>query len=379
MAVYNLSAEQLRDKMNKGESLFILDVRNEGDYEDWKIEGKTIESLNIPYFEFLDDEDVADDRLPKDKDIVTVCAKGGSSEYVAEILDGKGFRAASLDGGMKAWSQVYNTVPVDEENQLKLYQINRMAKGCLSYMIFSRGEAAVVDPGRHLDFYMELAAREGAKITHILDSHLHADHISGGPALAEKTGSAYYITTSDLQGTPPFAYRPLEENKHIRFGDVEVEVLALQTPGHTPGSVSFFINKRFLLSGDTLFVGGLGRPDLGGKAREWAEMLYDTVFNQLNDLADEVLVLPAHFADLSEINEQGIVGERLGTIRRNNKAMQTTEKAAFTEMVAGAASTETPPNYEAIISINRGEKSVGEEEATELEIGPNRCAVHHHG
>ena len=108
-------------------------------------------------------------------------------------------------------------------------------------------------------------------------------------------------------------------------------------------------------------------------------MLYDTVFNQLNDLADDVLVLPAHFADLSEINEQGIVGERLGTIRRNNKAMQTTEKAAFTEMVAGAASTETPPTYEAIISINRGEKSVGEEEATELEIGPNRCAVHHHG
>ena len=109
-----------------------------------KLKGKTIESLNIPYFEFLDDEDVADDRLPKDKDIVTVCAKGGSSEYVAEILDGKGFRAASLDGGMKAWSQVYNTLLVHEEEQLKLYQINRLAKGCLSYMIFSKGEAAVV-------------------------------------------------------------------------------------------------------------------------------------------------------------------------------------------------------------------------------------------
>lgn len=163
MTVNHLSAEQLRDKMNKGESLFILDVRNEGDYSDWKIEGKTIESLNIPYFEFLDDEDVADGRLPKDKEIVTVCAKGGSSRFVAEILDGKGFRATSLDGGMKAWSLVYNTVPVDEENQLKLYQINRMAKGCLSYMIFSRGEAAVVDPGRHIDFYMELAAREGPK------------------------------------------------------------------------------------------------------------------------------------------------------------------------------------------------------------------------
>ncbi|SMO83471.1 MBL fold metallo-hydrolase [Melghirimyces algeriensis] len=380
MAVKTVTAEELRDRIQNGEPLFILDVRNESDYQDWKIEGNTVQSLNIPYFEFLDDEDVADDQLPdKNTPIVTVCAKGGSSQYVGEVLDGKGYNVASLKGGMKDWSQVYSDTLVYQDEKLKLFQINRLAKGCLSYLIVSNGEAAVVDPGRHTNFYTQLAEREHARITNILDSHVHADHISGGPALAKQHGADYFITTSDLQGTPPFEYKALEEHPFIHFGDVEVEVLALQTPGHTPGSVSFFINKQFLLSGDTIFVGGLGRPDLGGKAQEWAEMLYDTVFHQLNQLADDVLVLPAHYADKSEMNEKGLITAQLGTIRQNNQAMQTQEKETFTEMVASAASTKTPPNYEAIIAINRGEKVTGEEEATELEIGPNRCAVHHHG
>ena len=297
-------------------------MRNEEDYNDWKIEGKKITSINVPYFDFLDNENVADDRLSKDNQIVTVCAKGGSSEYVAELLEKKGFEVASLEGGMKAWSQVYNDVVVYQDDQVKIYQIIRPAKGCLSYVVISKGEAAIVDPNRHIDVYLEVAEREGATVKHILDSHLHADHISGGPALAEKTGAEYYITRSDLQGTPPYPYKPLEEHKKIEFGNVEVEVLAIETPGHTPGSVSFLVNNRFMLSGDTIFVGGLGRPDLGGKAQEWAEMLYDTVFEKLSTLADDILVLPAHYADIQEMNENGIVGALLGDIRKSNRAMQ---------------------------------------------------------
>lgn len=379
MTVQTITASEMLDKMNKGEDLLILDVRNEEDYNDWKIEGKKITSINVPYFDFLDNENVADDRLSKDNQIVTVCAKGGSSEYVAELLEKKGFEVASLEGGMKAWSQVYNDVVVYQDDQVKIYQIIRPAKGCLSYVVISKGEAAIVDPNRHIDVYLEVAEREGAKVKHILDSHLHADHISGGPALAEKTGAEYYITRSDLQGTPPYPYKPLEEHKKIEFGNVEVEVLAIETPGHTPGSVSFLVNNRFMLSGDTIFVGGLGRPDLGGKAREWAEMLYDTVFKKLSTLADDILVLPAHYADIQEMNENGIVGALLGDIRKSNRAMQEIAKEEFTEIVVGSAQTQTPPNFDIIIEINKGLKQVSDEEATDLEIGPNRCAAHHHG
>ncbi len=150
----------------------------------------------------------------------------------------------------------------------------------------------------------------------------------------------------------------------------------MPTPGHTPGSTSFLVNRKFLLSGDTIFVGGLGRPDLGGKAREWAQALYDTVFKKIADLPDDVLVLPAHYADIKEINENGYVGATLGDIRRTNEIMRTTDVEQFTEQVVSAIG-DTPPNYERIVAINRGTEHVKEEEAMELEIGPNRCAVHH--
>ncbi|MCK9910071.1 MBL fold metallo-hydrolase, partial [Microbacteriaceae bacterium K1510] len=124
-------------------------------------------------------------------------------------------------------------------------------------------------------------------------------------------------------------------------GSVDVKVLAVPTPGHTPGSTSFLINDTYLLSGDTVFVGGLGRPDLGGKAHEWAQSLYDTVFKKLADLPDSVMVLPAHYASPSEINSYGFVGAPLGEIRKNNEIMRTENRAEFTEMVVATAGQST--------------------------------------
>jgi glyoxylase-like metal-dependent hydrolase (beta-lactamase superfamily II) len=178
-----------------------------------------------------------------------------------------------------------------------------------------------------------------------------------------------------MQGSD-IPYEPLETYEELKFGAVNVKVLAMPTPGHTPGSTSFVVNDKFLLSGDTIFVGGLGRPDLGGKAREWAQSLYDTVFTKIANLSDEVLVLPTHFADIKEINESGFIGATLGEIRASNEVMRTEDREQFTEMVAGTVGA-TPPNYEEIVDINRGTVEVTVEKATELEIGPNRCAVHH--
>ncbi|MBN6188840.1 MBL fold metallo-hydrolase [Aneurinibacillus sp. BA2021] len=376
MAVAEISAKQLHDRLNSGEAVVILDVRNSEDYNDWKIEHKHLTDINIPYFDFLDDNEDMYAPLPKDTEIIVVCAKGGSAKMVADILDERGYRVGYLTEGMQEWSQFYHPVTVTDENGLKIIQVNRLAKGCLSYMIISDGKAMVVDPGRHDEEYTKLAEQERAQITHIMDTHLHADHISGGPELAKQTGAAYYISRSEMQGSEAIAYEALENKQRIQIGDVQVKVLSIPTPGHTPGSVSFLVDDRYLLSGDTIFVGGLGRPDLGGKAREWAQSLYDTVFTHIAALPDTTLVLPTHYADIKEINEQGVVGAYLGDIRASNEVMRTQDRAKFTDMVAGASGA-TPPNYEDIIKINRGDMQVPLDVATTLEIGPNRCAVHH--
>ena len=294
MGVPLMTVDQLHSKINRGDDVFILDVRNTDDYSDWRIEGKTVESINIPYFDFLEDDVAAKhaESLPKDKEIVVVCAKGGSSEFIVEMLVAKGLQVFSLEGGMLAWSQFYHPTTVYFDDNMKLIQVNRLSKGCLAYMVISEGMAMVVDPNRNVDEYTRIAEKNNAQIVHVMDTHLHADHISGGPDLAKQTGATYYISSGEAKGSQ-LTFEPLESHKTIKFGEVEVEVLTVPTPGHTPGSTSFFINKKFLISGDTVFVGGLGRPDLGGKAKEWANDLFDTVFVKLAEMSDDVMVLPA--------------------------------------------------------------------------------------
>ncbi|STO12414.1 Probable polyketide biosynthesis zinc-dependent hydrolase pksB [[Flavobacterium] thermophilum] len=374
--VKEMTVQQMTEKVLNKESLFILDVRNESDFRDWKIEGENFDYLNVPYFELIDGVDSIVDRLPKDKDIVVVCAKGGSAAFVAEQLTEAGFdNVYTLAGGMQAWSEHLHQVNVYKDDQLKVYQFIRVGKGCLSYMVISGGEALVVDPLRFVDVYEQVAKQEGVKITHIVDSHLHADHLSGGKALAERTGATYYLMKSE---GAVFDFEPLEQHETIDFENVHLEVLAVKTPGHTPGSVSFFVNGKWLFSGDTIFVGGLGRPDLGGKVAEWAADLYDTVYEKVAAMADDVIVLPAHYANLDEeINAEGYVGDTLGRIRARNEMMQNKPKDEFIDLVIQSAKTETPPNFEDIVAINRGLKTVDIETERELEIGPNRCALHH--
>ncbi|MEB3101588.1 MBL fold metallo-hydrolase [Ferviditalea candida] len=372
----SISVEELHRRMNSGEKVFVLDVRGAQAYSEWKINHKNLTSVNITNSTFLKGDERTFDPLPKDQDIIVVCAKGKTAQEVTNMLLGKGYRAVYLEGGMESWSQFYYPTTVTKDDKMEVIQINRLAKGCLSYMIVSEGTALVIDPSIKTDVYTKLAAEKNAKVAHIMDSHCHADHISGGSKLASETGATYYISSSEVQGTN-LKYEPLEKHDSVKFGSVEVEVIPVPTPGHTPGSTSFFVNRKYLMSGDTIFVGGLGRPDLGGKAKEWAEDLYDTVFKKVSDMPDDVFVLPAHFGDISEINDNGIVGATLGEIRDANEIMRTTDRAKFTETVASAASTLKPPNFEEIVSINRGEIFVDMARAAELEIGPNRCAVHH--
>lgn len=375
MTLKSISAAEVAEKVINKENVFILDTRNEADFNDWKIEGENFEYVNKPYFELIDGIEPIVDKIPKDRQILVTCAKEGSSKMVAEMLVEAGYDAIYLAGGMKAWSEHLEKVKVYEDEDIEVYQFIRVGKGCLSYMVVSGEEAMIVDPARFIDQYEAAAAASGAKITHIVDSHLHADHISGGPELAEKTGAKYYLMKSE---GAIFDFEHLENYEKIEFSRATVEVIAVKTPGHTPGSVSFFVNDKLLFSGDTIFISGLGRPDLGNKVKEWAEDLYNTVHSKVSAIADDVIVLPSHYANLdAEINASGYIGDTLGNIRERNAAMFEASKEDFLSSVEKSASSVKPPNFEEIIAINRGTQSATVEELQELEIGPNRCAVYH--
>ncbi|OFW80343.1 MAG: hypothetical protein A2201_12820 [Alicyclobacillus sp. RIFOXYA1_FULL_53_8] len=364
--------------MSSPEGAFVLDVRASGAYQDWRIQDKGVVSVNIQNSKLKEHGPEAYPELPKDKEIVSVCAKGVAAQETADMLTEAGYKISYLDGGMQSWSEFYYPVQVSTSDDLELLQVLRPAKGCLSYLLASKGEAIVVDASRHVDEYVKLAQENGVQIRHVLDTHLHADHISGGEALAAATGAKYWIGEGEMQGSDrPF--NALKDGLKLEFGSSTLEVLAIPTPGHTPGSTSFLVNNQFLISGDTVFVNGLGRPDLGGKAREWAKMLYNTVVTKLNKLSDDVIVLPAHYSDFREITEAGYVGAVLGDLRQSNQLLQGGDEDVFTESVAGGAGgTATPPNYETIVNINRGLVQISEQEASDLEVGPNRCAVKHH-
>ena len=375
MSVKEMNTKELAEKILNKENLFIFDVRTESDFADWKVEGENFEYVNVPYYDLIDGLDEVIDKIPTGKEILVICAKEGSSKMVAEMLVEERENVSYLKGGMKAWSEHLYKTKVYEDENIKVYQFVRVGKGCLSYMVVSDDEALIVDPARFVDEYILAAKADGAKITHIVDSHLHADHISGGKELAEQTGGAYYLMKSE---GAVFDFKPFEDHEKISFKNIELEVLAVKTPGHTPGSVSFFVNKKLLFSGDTIFVSGLGRPDLGNKVREWANDLYDTVYNQVAEIADDVIVLPAHYADFDgEMNRDGYIGDTLGSIRERNEKMFNATREDFLNDVEKSASSVKPPNFEEIIMINRGVEKADYERMQELEIGPNRCAVHH--
>lgn len=269
MTVKAMTAEQLTKKIINKEPIFLLDVRNESDVQDWKIEGKAVEYLNVPYFELLDGVEDMVENIPDDLDVLVVCAKEGSSIMVAEMLSEAGRAARYLQGGMKAWSEHLEPVKIgDLTGGGELYQFVRMGKGCLSYMIMSNGEAAIIDAARMTEVYTQFAKKHHVTVTHVFDTHLHADHISGGKKLSELTGAIYWLPPKDAEEVT-FDYKHLEEGQRVTIGATEIDIHALYSPGHTIGSTSFIVDGRYLLSGDILFIDSIGRPDLAGMAEDW--------------------------------------------------------------------------------------------------------------
>lgn len=372
--IASVTAGEVAKKVINKEQFFILDVRNEDAFSDWKIEGENIEYLNIPYFDLLDGVEEILDQIPTDKDVLVVCAKEGSSIFVAEMLAEAGREVSYLQGGMKAWSEHLEPVKVgDLKDGGAVYQFVRIGKGCLSYMIVSNGEAAIVDATRMTDVFIDFAKQLNVKITNVLDTHLHADHISGGRQIAEAVNGTYWLPPKDATEVT-FDYEPLEDGRVITVGTSKIDIQALYSPGHTIGSTSFIVDDAYLLSGDILFIDSIGRPDLAGLAEDWVGDLRETLYGRYRELAQDLLVLPAHFMIIEELNEDGSVSEKLGTLFANNHGLNIEDEQEFRQMVTGNLPPQ-PNAYQEIRQTNMGKITPDEEMQREMEIGPNRCAV----
>ncbi|MEN1967239.1 MBL fold metallo-hydrolase [Lentibacillus sp. N15] len=373
--VKTISTKELAQKIVNQENTFILDVRNTDEFDNWKIEGRNMEVLNEPYFNLLDGIDPVADKLRKDQEMIVVCAKGGSSEMIADMLRDAGFtKVFNLEGGMKAWGEYLQPVKIgDLHDGGSLYQFVRLGKGCLSYFIESNGEAAVIDASRMTDVYETFANEHDVNIKHVLDTHLHADHISGGRMLAEATGGTYYLPPKDAADVT-FDYRPLVEDKDIMVGNTSIQIHPIYSPGHTIGSTSFIVDDTYLLTGDILFVRSIGRPDLAGLAEDWVDDLRDTLYSRYKNLSADLIVLPAHYSFAEELGKGGRVSARLGDLYQRNEGLRIDNEDDFRKMVTENLPPQ-PNAYEDIRQINMGRLNPELEEQREMESGPNRCAV----
>jgi glyoxylase-like metal-dependent hydrolase (beta-lactamase superfamily II) len=352
MTVPSITPQELVELLEQGEPVTVLDVRRAESRADWSIAGSV-------------SGDGSD--LDASKPVVVVCNSGNSSQPVTAALCDRGVNARSLTGGMRAWSNAWNALDVEVPGfEGTVVQVRRLGKGCLSYMVESNGVAAVFDSSLDASVYTALCSERNWKIEHVLDTHVHADHVSRAKDLAERTGSALHIPSG---GRLQFDTHEPADGEQIQIGDCVVEVI--DTPGHTPESVSYLVDQCMLIGGDTVFPTTVGRPDLATDS-EGAEVRAHHLHASLNKVlalhADTVL-LPCH-ADAVDVNE--IVQARLGDVR---DAISLPDSAE----VFGASVLErvppTPANHLRIVRINESGSMPQSSELDDLEVGANRCAV----
>lgn len=364
-----ITANELSDRLQTDdEPPRILDIRDEAEFEDWHIPG----SENVPFYDALKDDPEAAkaalSKVPDDKEVITVCAAGVVSKTATEYLREMGYEARTLVDGMRGWSRVHRSAPVETDINGTLVQVARPGKGCLSHVVVSDGEAAVYDPSQYVEQYDAVLERYDAELVGVFDTH--ADHVSGGRKLAESHGVDYYLHPADDKGVEA---TPVMDGDSFEVGSVDVT--AIHTPGHSPGGVTFRVGGEALLTGDTLFHESVGRVELGVEAgledanvADNADTLYRSL-QRLRQRDDDPLILPAHHPGSPEPPVTASLSE---VVRRNDDLTRPHER-----FVADLASDvpDHPPNFQRVKRVNVGDERVDDEELQSLELGPNRCAA----
>ena len=377
--IESISPDELKGRIDAGEDVTLLDTRMESEYNEWKIDGETVESINIPYFEFLDDE-IDDDvlaQIPDNREITVLCAKGGSSEYVAAQLRERGYDVDHLEDGMNGWARIYERVEVERyDGAGTLYQYQRPSSGCLGYLIVDGDEAALIDPLRAFtDRYFQDVNELGVDLKYAIDTHIHADHISGIRDLADEGVEGVIPKAAVDRGITYADEMTLAaDGDEFEVGAATIETV--YTPGHTSGMTSYLIDDSLLATGDGLFVESVARPDLeeGDEgAEDAARQLYESLQERVLTLPNDTLVGGAHFSDSADPADDGTYTAPIGQIESEMDAL-TMDENAFVELILSDMPPR-PANYEDIIPTNLGQQEVDDKEAFELELGPNNCAA----
>jgi glyoxylase-like metal-dependent hydrolase (beta-lactamase superfamily II)/rhodanese-related sulfurtransferase len=361
-----ITVRELQEKLDKNENVFILDVRPTDQRNEWKIAN----SVHVDAYKQLNaGDDAALDmvEVPQGSTVVTVCAAGRTSLLASSLLQRKGVSAYSLEGGMKAWNYAWNTATIEFANS-QVIQVRRAAKGVLSYVVGSGNEAVVIDAALDPEVYQEIASGNGWVIKYVMDTHVHADYVSRTRELAMASGAKHVLIEDSKVA---FDFVAVKHGNTITFGNSRIEFI--HTPGHTWESTTFKLNNDAIFTGDTLFVDGIGRPDLKAdrnESIEKARALYKSL-KHLVSLDSEMFVLPAHTSGTVSFNNKPIAD----TIANVKSKVQLTDlsQSDFIEYTTTRIPP-TPPNHQTIVSINKNGSHEGQVLA-DLEAGGNHCAI----
>lgn len=363
-----IETETLRAWLDRHQPVTVLDIRTNEDREQWAIPG----SIHVNAYDALragEPGALAGAALPSDRPVITVCNAGRVSQTAADVLTARGFDARSLVGGMKAWSLAWNEAEVPlADPSVRVIQIRRTGKGCLSYVIASGGEAAVIDASVSSQVYLEIIRRHGWSLKYVIETHVHADHLSRARELARQTGAALLLPQ---QHRVTFSFTAVNDGERIMLG--QAGLLAVRTPGHTDESTSYVLNDAAVFTGDTLFTNGVGRPDLhanGDTARRRARALYASLM-RLRTLAPALLVLPGHTSEPVAFDGRPIAAT-LAEIDGWLSGWLVSD-IAFVDRVTSQLPP-TPPNFIRIVELNEAGE-LPADDPVDLEAGANRCAI----
>jgi len=383
MELQSYRAEDLFEWVtSEGQDFTLLDVRNNEEFGRFKVEGPHLSKMiNIPYMEFIEkeDESVAQVQVPKEERIRIVCAKEGSAKYVAEILVKNGWQDVRyLEEGIKSWGNMLAPKLVASESGYKLYQFIRPGKASCSYGLIYQDEMVVFDPSRNVQFYQNFANEQGARIIKTFETHLQADYISGSQQIFSGTGAQIVGHENDFKDAT-FEYKSPNDQEVFKFSKGGPEIQAIHMPGHTPGSTSYLIDNKYMVSGDTVFILSIGRPDLGGMAEDWSKLLFNTFKTKIAGLDDDLVILPGHYIEWSEANPQQMFVDTLGSIRNKNADIYgIAEEDEFVRFIKDNMRKQ-PDEYAEIRKVNAGLLEVDDEDQEIMDLGKNECAASMHG
>lgn len=365
-SVKQIDSNTLRTWLETDKEVSILDIRPIHERVEWFIPGSI-------YFNAYDKLKANNPdalhglHLDKTIPVVAICAGGKTSMVAAELLQRQGFESYSLEGGMKGWSLSWNMAKSSFPG-FTVIQFRRTGKGCLSYIIVSGNEAIVVDASLPIEAYQDFLMKETLKLKYVIETHIHADHLSRSKQLADKTNASLNLPVPNKVN---FNFSPVHDTTLFQIGNINIK--AIHTPGHTLESTSYLVNDKVLLTGDTLFINGVGRPDLkanNDEAIQKSKLLYQSL-QKLLTLDDNTIVLPAHTSQPVDFDNI-LIQTTIGSIKKTVPMLQLNE-ADFVSTIQNRIPP-TPANYLAIVEKNiKGD--FGDINPVDLEVGANRCAV----